>query len=342
MLYTLVADGALTGLIIAGAVYVVAAMGWKVVHSLHVKKLLLFAVALLCCTTLLSAKSRAVLTALPERFFWRLSGVDAAGNPSTVYIHGTIHVGTAALYPLAESVQTAWKSADRYVSELSSEDVAALDAAVTNAMLSTWQKDQQRLFKALSPDDITILQTALDADALNFYARFEPWVLNAALASLPLKANGYDDALGLDYYFYKQLELQGATSEGLDSLKQQLQLLSFGTYDEQIVLLKDSLATICNSDETASELASLYDAYYNNNSAMLTALIEKTNAADIAAHALYKRYYKQMYQERNERWAQALAGYLQAGGTTFVFAGCAHFVGSNSVFAYMKKAKTLK
>ncbi|MBQ2479917.1 MAG: TraB/GumN family protein [Treponema sp.] len=45
--------------------------------------------------------------------FWKISGTDKNGNPSVVYIQGTIHVGSKELYPLDKEVLDAFNNADR-------------------------------------------------------------------------------------------------------------------------------------------------------------------------------------------------------------------------------------
>ncbi|MBQ2205964.1 MAG: TraB/GumN family protein, partial [Treponema sp.] len=41
--------------------------------------------------------------------------------------------------------------------------------------------------------------------------------------------------------------------------------------------------------------------------------------------------------ERNEKWAKRIQSYIEMGGTTFVYAGAAHWVGEKSVFAYLEE-----
>ena len=64
--------------------------------------------------------------------------------------------------------------------------------------------------------------------------------------------------------------------------------------------------------------------------------------SEIKKHPIYEEYFDSLLSKRNEDWAVKIADYLEEPGVTFIFAGCAHFVGSESVFAYMNQNGTLE
>ena len=72
-----------------------------------------------CASTSASKKAPATLTKTDSRAFWRIDGTDKNGNPSTVYIQGTFHLGDERIFPLSEEVQQAFVNADRHAGELS-------------------------------------------------------------------------------------------------------------------------------------------------------------------------------------------------------------------------------
>jgi hypothetical protein len=63
--------------------------------------------------------------------------------------------------------------------------------------------------------------------------------------------------------------------------------------------------------------------------------------ADEKRSAIYKDYDRMLYNDRNKAWAEKITDYLDAGGETFIFAGCAHFTAGETVFHYLKKLGTL-
>ena len=68
-----------------------------------------------------SKKAPAILTKTDSRAFWRIDGTDKNGNPSTVYIQGTFHLGDERIFPLSEEVQQAFINADRHAGEISTQ-----------------------------------------------------------------------------------------------------------------------------------------------------------------------------------------------------------------------------
>ena len=59
---------------------------------------------LVSCASKPKAAPKATLTRTDSRLFWRIDGTDASGNPSTVYIQGTFHLGDERIFPLSEEV----------------------------------------------------------------------------------------------------------------------------------------------------------------------------------------------------------------------------------------------
>ncbi len=299
--------------------------------------------------------AKATLAQTPERFFWEISGKDAKGNDSKVYIQGTIHLGTKELFPFSETVLQAFNNADRYVSELSEEDVKNSVSELQLRIAESFQKtDGKKLSDALTEEETEYLRKVLTAigtklgdetfgaELFNLYDSVEPWGVNLILTDVLYGACNYDSSLGLDLWFYKQLGEQGKTWAGLDSLETQMDILSFGTYDEQLFVLKDTIEHLTNLDKTQAELKDLFDAYINNDLTAFSASINKSMKVDFAKYKSFaKKYYAVSLTNRNKAWAKKIAAYLNEGGTTFIFAGSAHFVGNDSVFTYLKKNKTI-
>ena len=91
----------------------------------------ILALVLTSCASTPSAskKALATLTKTDSRAFWRIDGTDKNGNPSTVYIQGTFHLGDERIFPLSEEVQQAFVNADRHAGEISTQGYADLAAA---------------------------------------------------------------------------------------------------------------------------------------------------------------------------------------------------------------------
>ncbi len=289
---------------------------------------------------------KAQLSKQNERMFWVINGTDKNGNPSAVYIQGTIHIGDDRLYPLADAVLDAWENADCVMGEISSVDMASLQTAVQRDMFASYRRAKgKNLYDFLNEDELAVLYTLIDGSQFDAYGSFEPWVLNSVLSTLSYSDSGLDGSLGLDQKFLAMADEDGRIVEGLDTLRTQLDVLEFGTYDEQLLILKQTLsAFIEDSDDSDELLARMYEAYLADDADALAEIvsIESSFGESEEEVALTQAYMKALFTDRNQAWAEKIATLLAEGGTTFIFAGAGHFVGENSVFAFLKKNGTIR
>ena len=86
----------------------------------------------------------------------------------------------------------------------------------------------------------------------------------------------------------------------------------------------------------------LYESYVNDDMKKMEKLLTMSNKKDEASDQLYIDYNHMVFRDRNQQWAQDITNYLDEGGTTFIFAGCGHWLGPDSTFKFLKKMKTIK
>ena len=302
---------------------------------------LLASLMLSCATT--GGKAKATLTECQERMFWRIDGTDKKGSPSTVYVQGSFHLGDGRMYPLADSVLAAWNGADRLVAEISSKDTAQIQLKVMEMMVDSFKKAGGRL----ATDGLTEKQRAtlgryMEADVAAKLAVFEPWLTTYSIAAAIYQGNGLSAEYGLDNNLMAYASEAGREIEGLDTLQLQLDVITYGSYDEQMDMLRDVLDELDDPTEVIEMTRSLYEAYLANDKATFAKRSDEEKEADEARHAFYKAYNKMIYDDRNKDWAKDITGYLREGGTTFIFAGTAHWTGEGSVFDCLRKMGTIE
>lgn len=302
----------------------------------------LFTALLSSCASTVVAK-KASLVQGPERMFWRIQGYDAKGKPATVYVQATIHVGDDRLYPLAKSVDKAFDTADRVAGEVSSEGWAAFAKETQRHLIQSYiDADGRNVYDRLSDTQKQTVYTILDQATAEQFAQFEPWALNSTVSSYVYFNSGLSSDKAMDTYFITRANNAKKNMEGLDTLDTQFAVLQFGTYDEQVMLLQDTLDSIADSKEVDTMTNKLYEAYLAGNVKKVAEIITEEDTNDIAKSDLYARYYKAMLTDRNSVWADKIKTWLAEGGSTFIFAGSAHFVGNDSVFFYLKQNGTLR
>ena len=317
-----------------------------IVHK-YLKKitlLLLLALALTACTTTEqpqrhSKLSKPVLIEHPERFFWEIRG-----NKGSVYVLGTIHVADKSFYPLEKNVLRAFDSADRLVSELGGKaEMEALTAELQTAIINNMNADPKKsLLTVLSKDELAFLYETIGDDTVHQLAVFNPWVLNTVLAQLLMtKAGLYADD-GIDMYLMQRAK--NKKIEALDTAAQQIGALSYGSFEDQLALLKDSIQSLRDIDKSIEDVHTIRELYLSNNRKKLSSLLVELLMEVPASFSEQKAqaYIDAMLTDRNRVWAQKFDEYLREGGTTFVFAGTAHFLGKSSVFEIMRQKNMLK
>ena len=305
---------------------------------------LMLGIVLTACTTTGQAKrhselSKPVLIEHPERFFWEIRG-----NNGSIYVLGTIHVADKSFYPLERNVLRAFDKADRLVSEIGGKkELEAFTSELQTIIIKNINADPKKsLLKVLSEDELAFLYEMIGDDAVHQLALFNPWILNTILSQFLMAKVGLDAGAGIDMYLMQRAE--NKKIEALDTVEQQIAALSYGTFDDQLAILKDSIQALRNIDKSMKEIHKIRDLYLSNNRKALSALLVELllEVPSSFSEKKAQAYIDALLTDRNRIWAQKFDSYLREGGNTFVFAGAAHFLGKTSVFEIMRQKNMLE
>ena len=303
-----------------------------------------FVLAVSCATTAGSktAKQKASLEKTQERMLWKISGTDKNGEPSTVYVQGTIHLGDDRLV-VSDNVKRLFLGADRRIGEIASEDYPKIQEKTIEMMIESAKAAGNKDFRdELTQEQNAFLENLFPKETLAQYALFEPWVTNLLITSSIMVTAGLDAEKALDSYFVNYAAANGLSTQGLDKLETQLDFIKFGDWNDQMGLLSETIDSLAKPEElekSSKEIIDMYEAYINDDVAKTAEVIDSSKKYETA---IQKRYNKMLWEDRNAAWAKLIEQYLNDGGTTFIFAGTGHFVGKESVFTAMQKNKTLK
>ncbi len=170
---------------------------------------------------------------------------------------------------------------------------------------------------------------------------FEPWVTTYSLANVIYEGTGLSAEYGLDNMFLASAMQSDRKVYGLDDLQVQLDVMTYGNYEEQLDMLRDLLDDLADPTDEEADIKALYEAYIDDEKETVDRLNWESMEEDMDKHDFYEGYYKLLMGGRNEDWAKDITACLEEGGTTFIFAGAAHWVGKDSVFSYLKKMGTI-
>jgi len=179
-----------------------------------------------------------------KSFAWRLSKGKQQG-----YLMGSIHFGKASMYPLPLTLLNAFKGSDALVVEANVVDADA--STMAHMMMSAGvYSDGTTLKEVLGADlwgELGVTSTALGIP-VSMLEGMKPWFASMTLTAMVLKGIGLDESLGIDRHFLDMAKAQHKPIRELESVQQQLTLLSGLPQKVQIVMLKQTLKDVAVAD----------------------------------------------------------------------------------------------
>ena len=240
---------------------------------------------------------------------------------SRIFLLGSIHFAGPAIYPLPDSVLSAFHRSDTLVLEV---DDAALDPGTSQALMreAALYPAGDSLRAHLSSRTLEALnKRGVDIDAVD---HFRPWFLGLTLTMQELAGMGYSPAYGVDRYFAALAAERGIPVVGLESMEEQMQTLSTLSQADGDVFMR---MTLNDLDRLPKAAAALVQAWKQGDETYLRReLIEP-----LQSDPEYGKIYEALIASRNRKMAERLAGLLREGGTYFVVVGTAHLVGEGNV-----------
>jgi len=268
------------------------------------------------CAPLVLAK--ATQSALPygKGLLWKVSR--GGGKPS--YLFGTMHVGDAEIVDLPSEVSTVLQASSRLIleAELNPRDTMEFSKLMIYAKGG-------RLSDALGEElfERTVVLLRRYGITRGSAATIKPWAAYLTLSMPP--ANG----VALDLVLAQRAAEQGMPVYGLESLKEQGEVLSTLPLSDQIALLKD---TVCHYQAIQDDVQAMKKMYLQRDLAGLMAMADKY---EIAESARYRRLLEALLWSRNKRMVERMQPYLDE-GNSFIAIGALHLPDTKGVLALLE------
>ncbi len=258
---------------------------------------------------------------------------------STVYMFGSIHVGTEDMYPLPQYVEDAYTTSDVLAVEC---DITAFEADV--------EKQTQLLSSLIYTDGTTIvdhIDTQIYEDAKkilteeNYYYEildyYYPFLWTNFIDGFLYPKLGYNPDLGIDVNFIKRAKDSNKTIDEVESVEFQYNMMAGFSPELQEIMLADTVEAY-NSDETKAEMDKLVNDWYTGNEDE----IFKDNTEDLQElkdeeKKLYDEYYNEMITKRNISMADYAEQSLDGDKDVFICVGCAHVVGDGGMVDLLRE-----
>lgn len=253
----------------------------------------------------------------------------AQKDQQRLWLLGSIHVGTADLYPLDSAIMQAWQQADELILET---DLRQLDSAAQQTLLQlgrlpAGQSLVDRLPTPLYRQTLTAAQRQhLPVETL---LPLQPWFAALTLTQVAMQQAGYQPQYGVDEYFVRQAETSNKPIVGLEQPIAQFRYLA-GLKDHEMAFLQNTLEQLPSLNTLLPELIRTWQA--GDSQGLLTLLNEEQGPPEL------RNYLEaQLLARRNQAWLpQLMDG--QRHPNAFVVVGALHLHGPNGLLALLGQA----
>jgi uncharacterized protein YbaP (TraB family) len=262
-------------------------------------------------------------------FLWRVTG-----SKGTVFLLGSVHFGSADLFPLPQEIEQAFRSADYLVEEIDPKQrdpVAARQFWLAHGRYT----DGDRLENHISENTKTALSIYLELTGrpAMAFSLTKPWLVSLLINNQGLRRYGFSGKQGIDNHFADEAAASRKPTIGLETPDYQMNLLywRFSNLSDE-AQDKMLLWTILHAQNAARHLGALIQAWRNGDTVAVAAL-----NADHSGNPQSQLYFDEIFRKRNLRMAQQIQVYLYTPNTYFIVVGAGHLVGSSSIVELLQE-----
>ena len=249
------------------------------------------------------------------------------GQGHTLYLLGTIHVGSDNMYPLGSAVEEAYAAADIVAVEM---DVYAYGGNLFSSLktaFSLMYGVQDNIKNHLSPETYALGVEALGMPEIALQ-RMKPAMWYSLAENYIITKAGLDAAKGVDYWLLKQAHKDGKQIDELESLEEQMATLLAIPED---VIDYEVQAMLTYPEESAQGLLTLFEAWRQGDEAALRTLLEVSAEGEAELSEAYAEYSDTLIDSRNAGFEEQALAYLNRGKTALIAVGAFHIIGENGL-----------
>jgi uncharacterized protein len=283
---------------------------------------LLTALVMACLTTLPQLAAQEAPAAGKKALLWK-----ATSGSNTLYLLGSIHLGSKNMYPLPKEFEDAFAASKTLIVEV---DLNKLDMQKMTAMMMSkgMYTGDDTLWNHVSPETRKSVEEFCDKYQLPAmgFAKLKPWVMAITAATIPMIKNGMDPNTGIDKYFLDKAAANNTNVVQIESAEWQLNLLSGFSDEVQAKFLTSAIEQANKSIEHGKKIEEIW---MSGDAAKLEAAMSEDSGPPEVEKALL--------QDRNPHMADVAEQYLKGKDQAFFVVGAAHLVGKDGVVKILEK-----
>ncbi len=262
-----------------------------------------------------------------------LSLFELKGRRSKVYLFGSVHLMKKNMYPLHKQVMQRFEAADHLVLEINTDAVPAqqLQAEFTRRGILPAGSS---LSDELAPQTVKQVQQVLAARGygIEAFQHMRPWFFEQTFVAQELLVYGYDPAAGVDSYLMQQAKQSGKPILALETLEQQLDLLSNTSSKEQDLSLRYTFELLAERS-AQSELNRLVVDWLRGDVDRMYRYMSEP----VKEYPELNGYITRLLDDRNIHMAEQVYRWLRGKGSYFVVVGAGHLGGPNGLVKLLEK-----
>jgi len=250
-----------------------------------------------------------------EHPLWRVtSGAD------TLHMLGSVHLLRPDAYPLAPTIQHVIERAEKVAFEV---DLDSMQAAAPMMLGTGMYQSDSTLQQAVSDSTYALLQSAIDTLAVPEaqVRKMRPWLASLMVTSAVMQRSGYQMSLGIDQHVYQKARESGAEVVGLETLREQIDILSAASSGDPDAYLRYSLE---NLSASLDQVARIMEGWKAGDVERIARVMNEgmDEFPAVREHVLVRR---------NRNWIAPIEDLMQDEKTVLVVVGVGHLVGEESV-----------
>lgn len=255
-------------------------------------------------------------------------------NGHTLWLFGSIHVGTEDFYPLPDYVMDAYNGSDALAVEI---DIVAMEADLAG---------QMNLVKMMMYTDGTTISQHIPADTYeravailqenqlyNFVLdMYFPAMWWSTIETLAYEKAGAHAEYGIDQNLLLIAKEDSKEILEVESAELQYGLMAGFSEDLQAMLLQSAVDSYEDSAQTAADCQALLDMWSSGDVDAFSAYLqEEETFEDESQRLLYAEYTEKLITERNQTMTEYAKNALLSGKEVFLCVGAAHIIGEGAI-----------
>lgn len=275
-----------------------------------------------------SVESAAPSAAAPSRpLLW--SAAAPAPGEGSLYLLGSLHMGTSDIADLGPAVASAWEDASELVVEV---DLSRLDPVETALIVHEYGvlPAGRTLRDVLTPETYARLEAFMAERAIprSSYQHLKPWLASTLVTISQLEEAGLEADYGVDQQLIDRASDTDKPIVELESFQSQMTMFDELDLEVQELMLEEALLKV---GELGNDTLDMVASWKRGDEEELIEVFFAT----LEENPHFAPLYEKVFYERNETMSDRLEVLARDGKTRLVVIGAGHMVGPRGIPALL-------